>query len=98
MNMKRRKPELLIPAKGPEELKTAVNFGADAVYIGGEVMGLRANARNFTLDEMRDGIAFAHEHGVKVYVTANIFAHNSDLAEAEKYFRELNEEIGRAHV
>lgn len=91
MNMKRRKPELLIPAKGPEELKTAVNFGADAVYIGGEVMGLRANARNFTLDEMRDGIAFAHEHGVKVYVTANIFAHNSDLLEAEKYFRELNE-------
>ena len=91
MNMKRRKPELLIPAKGPEELKTAVNFGADAVYIGGEVMGLRANARNFTLDEMRDGIAFAHEHGVKVYVTANIFAHNSDLEEAEKYFRELNE-------
>ena len=91
MNMKRRKPELLIPAKGPEELKTAVNFGADAIYIGGEVMGLRANARNFTLDEMRDGIAFAHEHGVKVYVTANIFAHNSDLAEAEKYFRELNE-------
>ena len=91
MNMKRRKPELLIPAKGPEELKTAVNFGADAVYIGGEVMGLRANARNFTLDEMRDVIAFAHEHGVKVYVTANIFAHNSDLEEAEKYFRELNE-------
>ncbi len=91
MNMKRRKPELLIPAKGPEELKTAVNFGADAIYIGGEVMGLRANARNFTLDEMRDGIAFAHEHGVKVYVTANIFAHNSDLEEAEKYFRELNE-------
>ncbi|SKB57304.1 putative protease [Lachnospiraceae bacterium] len=91
MNMNRKKPELLIPAKGPEELKTAVNFGADAIYIGGEVMGLRANARNFTLDEMRDGIAFAHEHGVKVYVTANIFAHNSDLEDAEKYFRELNE-------
>ncbi|MCR4907850.1 MAG: U32 family peptidase [Lachnospiraceae bacterium] len=84
----RKKPELLIPAKGPEELKVAVNFGADAVYIGGETMGLRSGARNFTLEEMEEGIAFAHGNGVKVYVTANILAHNPDLKEAAAFFAE----------
>ncbi len=87
--MRKKKPELLLPAKGPEELKTAVVFGADAVYIGGSAMGLRAGARNFTPEEMREGIAFAHSHGAKVYVTANIYAHNGDLTEAEAYFEEL---------
>ena len=86
-----RKPELLIPASSLEVLKTAVMFGADAVYIGGEAFGLRAKAKNFTPDEMREGIAFAHEHGVKVHVTANILAHNYDLEGAAKYFRELAE-------
>ena len=84
-----KKPELLIPASSLEVLKTAVIFGADAVYIGGEAFGLRAKAKNFSPDEMREGIAFAHEHGVKVHVTANILAHNYDLEGAKAYFREL---------
>ncbi len=86
-----RKTELLIPASNLEVLKTAVIFGADAVYIGGEAFGLRAKAKNFSLQDMRDGIAFAHERGVKVYVTANILAHNYDLGGARKYFQELKE-------
>ena len=86
-----RHPELLIPASCLEVLKTAVMFGADAVYIGGEAFGLRAKAKNFSLDDMREGIAFAHAHGVKVYVTANILAHNADLPGVEEYFRELGE-------
>lgn len=84
-----KKPELLIPASSLEVLKTAVIFGADAVYIGGEAFGLRAKAKNFAPDEMREGIAFAHEHGVRVHVTANILAHNYDLEGAKAYFREL---------
>ncbi len=85
----RRKPELLIPASSLEVLKVAVLFGADAVYIGGEVFGLRAKAKNFTMEEMAEGIRFAHEHGVKVYVTANILAHNDDLEGVEAYFQDL---------
>ena len=84
-----RKTELLIPASNFEVLKTAVIFGADAVYIGGEAFGLRAKAKNFTLEKMDEGIKFAHEHGVKVYVTANILAHNDDLEGAKNYFEEL---------
>lgn len=87
----RKKPELLIPASSLEVLKTAVIFGADAVYIGGEAFGLRAKAKNFSMEDMAEGIAFAHEHGVKVYVTANILAHNYDLEGARRYFRELKE-------
>ncbi len=83
------KPELLIPAKGMEELKTAVRYGADAVYIGGEIFSLRAAAVNFGFDEMKEAVEFAHLHGVKVHVTANILAHNADLDEAEEYFKEL---------
>lgn len=86
-----RHPELLIPASSLEVLKVAVIFGADAVYIGGEAFGLRAKAKNFSMDEMREGIAFAHEHDVKVYVTANILAHNKDLAGVRAYFEELKE-------
>ena len=74
-----RHPELLIPASSLEVLKTAVIFGADAVYIGGEAFGLRAKAKNFSMEDMKEGIAFAHERGVKVYVTANILAHNADF-------------------
>ena len=88
---KRKKPELLIPASSLEVLKTAVMFGADAVYIGGEAFGLRAKAKNFSPEDMKAGIEFAREHGVKVYVTANILAHNSDLDGAVEYFKELNE-------
>ena len=86
-----RKPELLIPASSLEVLKTAVLFGADAVYIGGEAFGLRAKAKNFSGEEMKQGIAFAHAHGVRVHVTANILAHNSDLDGAEAYFHEQKE-------
>ena len=88
---RRETAELLVPASSLEVLKTAVIFGADAVYIGGEAFGLRANAKNFTKDDMIKGIAFAHEHGVKVYVTANILAHNGDLEGARAYFTELKE-------
>lgn len=85
------KPELLIPASSLEVLKTAVLFGADAVYIGGEAFGLRAKAKNFSPDEMKQGIEFAHAHNARVHVTANILAHNEDLEGAEKYFGELKE-------
>ncbi|MEF9938641.1 MAG: U32 family peptidase [Clostridium sp.] len=86
-----KKPELLIPAGSPEVLKTAILYGADAVYIGGEAFGLRAKAKNFTNEEMKDSIVFAHERGVKVYITANILAHNEDLSQVELYFEELKE-------
>lgn len=84
-----RHPELLIPASSLEVLKVAVIFGADAVYIGGEAFGLRAKAKNFTMEEMKEGIEFAHARGVKVYVTANILAHNNDLDGVRAYFEEL---------
>lgn len=86
-----RYPELLIPASSLEVLKTAVVFGADAVYIGGEAFGLRAKAKNFSQADMREGITFAHSYGVKVYVTANILAHNSDLYGVRRYFEELKQ-------
>ena len=86
-----RKTELLIPAGSLEVLKVAVLYGADAVYLGGEAFGLRAKAKNFTQEEIREGIAFAHARGVKVYITANILAHNEDLAGVEAYFEELKE-------
>lgn len=90
MNNK-KKPELLIPAGSPEVLKTAVRYGADAVYIGGEAFSLRAKAKNFDLNEMKQSIDFAHDNGVKVHVTANILAHNYDIDKAYGYFEELNE-------
>lgn len=88
-----RKPELLIPASSLEVLKVAVMYGADAVYIGGEVFGLRAKAKNFSLEEMKEGVEFAHTHGVKVYVTANILAHNKDLAGVREYFAQLRDVV-----
>ena len=86
-----RKTELLIPAGSLEVLKTAVIYGADAVYIGGEVFSLRARSRNFSPEDMKEGIAFAHERGVKVYVTVNILAHNEDLEPVRAYLHELKE-------
>ena len=86
---KRKPPELLVPASCLEVLKIAVLYGADAVYIGGEAFGLRAKAKNFSMEDMEAGILFAHEHGVKVYVTVNILAHNRDLEGARQYLREL---------
>ena len=90
-NENMRRPELLIPASSLEVLKIAVIYGADAVYIGGEAFGLRAKAKNFSMEEIREGIAFAHAHDVKVYITANILAHNGVLDGVREYFAELRE-------
>lgn len=89
MTQNRKKPELLIPASSLEVLKVAVLYGADAVYIGGEAFGLRAKAKNFSLEEIEEGIVFAHQRNVKVYITANILAHNEDLIGAREYFKIL---------
>ena len=87
------KTELLAPAGDLEKLKIAVLYGADAVYIGGEAYGLRAKAKNFDINKMKEGIEFAHSHNVKVYVTANIYAHNNDFEGMAEYFKEI-ETIG----
>jgi len=85
------KPELLLPAGNLDTLKTAVLYGADAVYIGGEAFSLRAKADNFGPETMREAVRFAHEHGSRVFITVNIFAHNRDIAAAENYLRVLKE-------
>lgn len=87
--MKEKKIELLAPAGDLEKLKIAVLYGADAVYLGGTSFSLRAKAKNFSIEEMEDGVKFAHEHNAKVYVTCNIFAHNEDFQEMEQYFKDL---------
>ena len=74
-----------------EGLKTAIHYGADAIYMGGEAFSLRANAKNFSLEKMKEAVDYAHERGVKVYVTANILAHNADLLPMREYFSELKE-------
>ena len=89
--MKGKKPEILAPANSLEVLKTAVEYGADAVYIGGEMYGLRAKAKNFSTEDMKKGIEYAHSRGKKVYVTANITAHNRDLEGVRDYFYELKD-------
>ena len=85
------KPELLVPASSLDVLKVAVMYGADAVYIGGELYGLRAKAKNFSNEDIKKGIEFAHKYGKRVFVTANITAHNRDLEGVRKYFEELKE-------
>ncbi len=86
-----RDVELLIPAGSLEVLKVAVDYGADAVYIGGESFGLRAKAHNFTIEDMKEAAEYCHAHGVKLYVTANIFAHNDDLPGVKTYFEKLKQ-------
>ena len=88
-----QKPELLAPAGNYEKLKTAIHFGADAVYLGGKNFSLRSFADNFTEEELKKGVEYAHAHGVKVYVTVNIFAKDGDFPAAAEYFRFL-EKIG----
>lgn len=83
--------ELLAPAGDLERLKFAIVYGANAVYIGGQIFGLRAAAKNFTLEEMAEGVEFAHKRGAKVFVTANIIPHNEDLEELPDYLRKLQE-------
>jgi putative protease len=83
--------ELLAPAGSLEKLKTAIHYGADAVYLGGEKYSLRAHATNFSAKEMKEGVEYAHAHGVKIYVTVNIFAHNRDLASLPDYLLSLQD-------
>lgn len=85
------KPELLAPAGNLEKLKFAIHYGADAVYIGGQKYGLRSNADNFSFEEMREGVEFAKKYGAKVFVAANIYAHNEDIEGIETYLRNLYE-------
>jgi len=85
------KPELLAPAGNLEKLKKAFVYGADAVYIGGEAFSLRVAADNFTLDEIREGVEFAHARGGKVYLTANIIPHNKDIEEYKEYLPKVKE-------
>ena len=82
-------PELLAPAGSFEKLKTALHFGADAVYLGGKQFSLRAMADNFTASEMKEAVSYAHMRGKKVYVTANIFARDTDFIDLADYFRFL---------
>lgn len=86
-----KKPELLAPAGNLEKLKIAVQYGADAVFIGGQEYGLRSNADNFTFEEMKEGVEFAKEYNAKIYVTTNIFAHNENIEGLEDYLLGLKE-------
>lgn len=86
-----KKPELVAPAGNMEKLQAALDFGADAVYLGGKEFSLRALAGNFTLEEMRKAVALVHKAGRRVYVTVNIFAHHRDLEELPGYLQELND-------
>lgn len=87
--MDRKKPELLAPAGDLERLKIALLYGADAVYVGGEMFSLRANAINFTLEELNEGVNFAHNLSKKVYVTVNIAFHNDETDKILEYLRDL---------
>lgn len=93
MNKGRKKVELLAPAGSLEKLRWAILYGADAVYIGGLNYSLRANAKNFSLDEIKEGVSFAHENNCKVYVTINIVFHNEDTKNLLSYLKQL-EKIG----
>lgn len=92
-----KKPELLAPAGSLEKLKIAVHYGADAVFIGGQEFGLRSNADNFSIEEMREGVEFAKGYGAKIYVTTNIFAHNENMDGLEEYLQDL-QDVGVAGI
>lgn len=93
MKSLRNLPEILAPAGSLDKLKVAVSYGANAVYVGGQKFGLRTAAENFTLEELKEGMTFAHEHGAQVYVVLNSFLHDKDLAELPEFVKYL-EEIG----
>jgi len=86
-----KKMELLAPAGDLEKLKIAVDYGADAVYFGGELFSLRAGAGNLTVEEIKEGVAYAHAHGVKCHMAMNIFAHNEDIEPLQAYLKEIRE-------
>ncbi|WP_214698900.1 MULTISPECIES: U32 family peptidase [unclassified Exiguobacterium] len=87
----KRRPELLAPAGNLEKLKMAIHYGADAVYIGGQQFGLRSRAGNFSYEEMREGVAFAHARNAKVYVAANMVTHEGDIEGAGEFFQTLRD-------
>lgn len=93
-----RHPELLIPAGDLETLKIAVMYGADAVYVGGELFSLRAKAKNFTIEDLKEGVAFAHAHNVRVYIAFNIFAFNGEIEAAREYLIKLREVMPDAFI
>ena len=84
-----KKPELLAPGGSLEKLKAAIDYGADAVYVGGEAFSLRVAAENFSIEDMKEGLSYAHERGKKVYLTANILPHNKDIEEFKKFIEEI---------
>ncbi|BDR55851.1 peptidase U32 family protein [Xylocopilactobacillus apis] len=85
------KPEVLVPAGTPEKLKVAIDYGADAVYIGGERLGLRSRANNYSISDMAEGAAYAHSHGAKVYLAANIVCHENELEDNISYLTEVRD-------
>ncbi len=91
MTKQMKRPELLAPAGTLEKLKTAIHYGADAVYIGGDAYGLRSRAGNFSFEEMAEGVAFAHERGAKVYVAANMVTHENNEIGAGEFFRTIRD-------
>ncbi|WP_019316317.1 peptidase U32 family protein [Streptococcus mutans] len=91
MTKQLKRPEVLSPAGTLEKLKVAVNYGADAVFVGGQAYGLRSRAGNFSMEEMAEGINYAHDHGVKVYVAANMVTHEGNEIGAGAWFRELRD-------
>ncbi|MGO4994585.1 peptidase U32 family protein [Jeotgalibaca porci] len=91
MTKQLKRPELLAPAGTLEKLKTAIHYGADAVYIGGDAYGLRSRAGNFSFEEMAEGVAFAHERGAKVYVAANMVTHENNEIGAGEFFRTIRD-------
>lgn len=84
-----KRPELLAPGGSLEKLKTAIDYGADAVYIGGDAFSLRVAAENFTAEEMTEGLKYAHDRNKKVYLTANIIPHNDDIGDFKKYVEQI---------
>ena len=91
MTTTKKRPEVLVPAGTLEKLKVAVNYGADAVFVGGQAYGLRSRAGNFTMDELREGIEYAHARGVDVHVASNMVTHEGNEKGAGEWFRELRD-------
>ena len=86
-----KKPELLLPAGNLEKLKIAIHYGADAVFLGGQEFGLRSNADNFTIEEIKEGCDFAKKYGADIYVTANIIAHDENFEGLDEFLIALQE-------
>jgi len=86
-----KKPELLAPAGNLEKLKTAIMYGADAVFVGGKEFSLRSQASNFTIDDIKEAVEFANQYGAHIHVTCNIILHQDNLEGIEEYLKKLDE-------